>query len=317
MGTAALTRPAGLKKNRLKLIAKYRSIYLLMLPGLVFYLVYRYVPIYGIVIAFKKVSPFSGASDIFFGGEWVGLDHFRRFVSSYYFWNVLRNTLLLSLYRLLFAVPLTLILALLLNEARNTTFKRIVQTISYLPHFISTVVVASLVYAVLSVDRGFLNVVIRAFGGEPRFFLAEPGLFRGIVVATSMWQGVGWGSIIYLAAIASIDQQLYDAATIDGAGKLRQVSAITLPSITSIIVILLILRIGHILDGGFELVLNLYSPAVYETGDIIDTFVYREGFLNVQYSYAAAVGVFKSVIALVLVVATDRIAKRLGQPGIW
>ncbi len=296
---------------------KYRSIYLLMIPGLLYYLIYRYIPIYGIVIAFKRVSPFSGPGEIFFGGEWVGLDHFRRFVSSYYFWNVLRNTLLLSLYRLVFAVPLTLGLALLLNEVRHTTFKRVVQTISYLPHFISFVVVASLVYSVLSVDRGVLNVLIRAFGGEPQFFLANPKLFRGIIVATSMWKGVGWGSIIYLAAIASIDPELYDAATIDGAGRLRQVFAITIPSITSIIVILLILRIGRILDAGFELVLNLYSPAVYETGDIIDTFVYREGLLNVQYSYAAAVGVFKSVIALILVIVTDRTAKRLGQSGIW
>ena len=290
---------------------------MLMLPGLLYYLVYKYVPIYGIVIAFKKISPFSGPSEIFFGGEWVGLYHFRRFVSSYYFWNVLRNTLLLSFYRLILAVPLTLTLALLLNEVQNTAYKRIVQTISYLPHFISMVVVASLVYSVLSVDRGVLNVVIRAFGGEPKFFLADPRLFRAIVVTTSMWKGVGWGSIIYLAAIASIDQELYDAATIDGAGKLRQVFAITLPTITPIIVILLILRIGHILDAGFELVLNLYSEAVYETGDIIDTFVYREGLLNVEYSYAAAVGVFKSAIALILVFVTDRAAKRLGQSGIW
>ena len=312
----ALAKPKK-SRNLLGRIQRYRSIYLLMLPGLAFYLVYRYVPIYGIVIAFKKVSPFSGAFEIFFGGEWVGLAHFRKFVSSYYFWNVLRNTILLSVYRLACAVPLTLTLALLLNEVRNTAFKRIAQTISYLPHFISMVVVASLVYAVLSVDRGILNVVIRAFGGEPKFFLADPRLFRGIIVATSMWKGVGWGSIVYLAAISSIDQELYDAATIDGAGKLRQVFAITLPSITPIIVILLILRIGHILDAGFELVLNLYSPAVYETGDIIDTFVYREGLLNVQYSYAAAVGVFKSAVALILVFITDRVAKRLGQSGIW
>ena len=296
---------------------KYRAIYILMVPGLLYYIVYKYIPIYGIVIAFKKISPFSGPKEIFFGGEWVGLAYFQKFVSSYYFWNVLRNTLLLSIFRLACAVPLTLTLAILLNEVRNTTFKRIAQTISYLPHFISMVVTASLVYAVLSVDRGILNVAIRALGGEAKFFLADPRLFRGIIVTTAMWKGVGWGSIVYLAAISSIDQELYDAATIDGAGKLRQVFAITLPSITPIIVILLILRIGHILDAGFELVLNLYSPSVYETGDIIDTFVYREGLLNVQYSYAAAVGVFKSAIALILVITTDRVAKRLGQSGIW
>ena len=263
------------------------------------------------------ISPLSGFREIFFGGEWAGLKYFSRFVSSFYFWNIVRNTLVFSVLRLILGPTLAITLALLLNEVRKLAFKRVVQTVSYLPHFISWVVVASLVHAILSVDGGLLNLIIARLGGEKMLFLAAPRFFRTIAVSTWMWHGVGWGSIIYLAAISGIDSELYDAAIIDGAGRLRQVFAITIPTIAPIIVILLILRIGDILEGGFELILNIYSPGVYEVADIIDTFVYREGLLQVQYSYAAAVGVFKSAVGLGLVVIADRIAKQLGQTGLW
>ena len=315
--TRRLAATASSSHPLLRRIARYRGIYLIMLPGLVYYLVYKYLPMYGVVIAFKDISPLGGFREIYFGGEWVGLKYFERFVSSFYFWNVVRNTLVFSLLRLLLGPTLAIVLALLLNEVRNLVFKRVAQTVSYLPHFISWVVVASLVHAILSVDGGLLNLIITGLGGEAVLFLGEPRFFRVIALSTWMWHGVGWGSIIYLAAIAGIDPELYDAAIIDGAGRIRQVFAITIPTIAPIIVILLILRIGDILDGGFDLILNIYSPGVYGVADIIDTLVYREGLLRVQYSYAAAVGMFKSVIGLLLVVVADRAAKQLGQSGLW
>jgi putative aldouronate transport system permease protein len=271
---------------------------------------------YGLTIAFKNVSPFDGLRGIL-SAEWVGLRHFENFVNSYYFWNILRNTLLISLYRLLFGFPLPIILAILFNEVRNVIFKRTVQTISYLPHFISMVVLCGLVTTLLSTDGGFVNGLLVKLGFEPIMFLSDTRYFRSVIVASGIWKEVGWNSIIYLAAIAGIDPQLYEAATVDGANKFQQIRHITLPGITFIAVIMLILNIGHIMDAGFEQIFLLYSPAVYEVADIIDTYVYRKGLVEVQYSYAAAVGMFKSVIALILVLGSNYIAKKFGQEGIW
>ncbi|MBO9599085.1 MAG: sugar ABC transporter permease [Cohnella sp.] len=290
--------------------------YLLILPGLLYFIVFHYAPMYGVIIAFKDISPFDGLAGML-SSRWVGFQHFRTFFDSYYFWDIIGNTLTISFYRLLFGFPAPILLALLMNEVTHTYFKRVVQTISYLPHFISMVVLAGLTTTLLSVDSGIVNSVLGKLGFEPIFFLADAKYFRSVLVVSGIWKEIGWGSIIYLAAIAGVDQQLYEAAKVDGASRLRQMWHITLPGIRPIAIILLILQIGHVMDAGFEQIFLLYSPPVYQVSDIIDTYVYREGLVDVKYSFASAVGLFKAVIALVLVAGANMLAKRFGQDGIW
>jgi len=298
------------------LIKKNKLYYLLLLPGVVYYLIFHYIPLYGIIVAFKDVTPFDGIEGIF-NSEWVGLRHFKDFTNSYYFWNIMRNTVLISFYKLLFGFPAPIILALLLNEVRGKLFKKTVQTISYLPHFLSMVIVAGLVTILLTTDGGLVNILLGKLGLEPIFFLGDKQYFRSVLVVSSIWKEIGWGSIIYLAAIAGIDPQLYEAARADGAGRLRQIWHITLPGMTFIIVFMFIFSIGGLLNAGFEQIFLLYSPPVYEVADIIDTYVYRRGLMEMQYSFAAAVGLFKSVIALALILGTNYLAKKLKQEGIW
>lgn len=300
----------------LTLIRKHKLHYALVIPGMLYFLVFHYGPMYGVIIAFKQVAPFDGLSGIF-SSEWVGLKHFHNFAASYYFWDIMGNTLAISLYRIVFGFPAPIVLALLINEVRHGAFKRVVQTISYLPHFLSMVIVAGLLTAMLSVDDGFVKGVLQQLGIEPIPFLTDPAYFRSVLVLSGIWKEVGWSTIIYLAAIAGVDQQLYEAARVDGAGRIKQIWHITLPGISHIAVILLILSIGHIMDAGFEQVFLLYSPPVYGVADIIDTYVYRKGLIEVNYSFAAAVGLFKSVIAFILVVGTNYLAKKFGQEGIW
>lgn len=297
-------------------IKKHKLYYLLIIPGILYFLVFHYVPMYGVIIAFKDIAPFEGLKGIF-SAEWVGFTHFRNFMSSYYFWDIIGNTLTISLYRLIFGFPAPIILALLINEVRHVAFKRTVQTISYMPHFISMVVLAGLVTTLLSTDGGFVNGLLQKLGLEPIAFLTDTHYFRPVLVVSAIWKEVGWSSIIYLAAIAGVDPQLYEAARVDGAGRFRQIWHITLPGISHMIVILLILQIGHIMDAGFEQVFLLYSPPVYDVADIIDTYVYRKGLVEVQYSFAAAVGLFKAVIAVILVVGANYLAKKIDQEGIW
>ena len=297
-------------------IKLHRFYYYLIIPGMLYFLIFDYIPMFGIIIAFKELSPFEGVSAIF-TSEWVGLKHFIRFWNSYYFWNVIRNTLLISGYKLLFGFPASILLALLLNELRHIVFKRAVQTISYLPHFISTVVVAGLAMMILSTDGGMVNAIITQFGGEPIHYLGNPEYFRSVLVISHVWQSIGWGSILYLAAMSGIDPGMYEAAKMDGANRLRQAWHITLPGISPVIAILLILSIGGLLNAGFELVLLLYSPAVYEVADIIDTYVYREGLTQLNYSFATAVGLFKNLIAMILILGANYIAKKMNQTGIW
>jgi putative aldouronate transport system permease protein len=294
----------------------HRFYYYLIIPGMLYFLIFDYIPMFGIIVAFKDISPFEGVSAIF-TNDWVGFKHFVRFWNSYYFWNVMRNTLLISGYKLLIGFPASILLALLLNELRNAVYKRIVQTISYLPHFISTVVVAGLAMMVLSTDGGLVNAIIVQFGGEPIHFLGNPLYFRSVLVISHVWQTIGWGSILYLAAMTGIDPGLYEAAKMDGASRIRQAWHITLPGIAPVIAILLILSIGGLLNAGFEKVLLLYSPAVYEVADIIDTYVYREGLSKLDYSFATAVGLFKNVLAMFLILGANYIAKKMNQTGIW
>lgn len=295
---------------------RYRFYYLLALPGILYFLIFHYLPMFGIVIAFKDVSPFGGIQGII-DAPWVGFKHFNRFFNSIFFWDVVENTLAISGLKILFGFPAPIIFALMLNEVMRTSFKRIVQTISYLPHFISWVVVTGLVTALLATSGGVFTEFLNNLTGEKWTFLTSPDHFRGILVATHVWKTVGWSSIIYLAAMSGIDPALYESAAIDGASRLQMARHITIPAISFVITILFIFEVGHILDAGFEQILLLYSPSVYRVSDIIDTYVYREGLLGLQYSFAAAVGLFKAVLSFVLILMANTIARRLGQPGIW
>lgn len=296
---------------------KYRYLYLLVIPGLLYFLLFRYAPMYGVVIAFQDYNPFQPVSNIVFAPQWVGFEHFRNFFESYYFGRLMQNTLLISFYKLLFGFPAAIILALMLNELRTMWFKRTVQTITYMPHFLSLVIVTGMVIALLSVSSGPVNYVISLFGGQPVAFLTSHFYFRSVLVVTEVWQTVGWGSILYLAALSTIDPAQYESAKIDGANRFRQMWHISLPGIAHIVVILLVLSTGNMLDAGFEQVLLLYSPSVYEVGDIIDTYVYREGLLGMRYSYTAAIGLFKNVLGLILLLAVNYIVKKMGREGIW
>lgn len=313
--TNARSRP----KDRDKLLNrlwKYRFYYLLALPGILYFIIFHYLPMFGIIIAFKDVSPFGGVQGVI-EAPWVGFKHFERFFNSFFFWDILENTLAISGLKLLFGFPAPILFALMLNEVMRTQFKRFVQTVSYLPHFISWVVVTGLITALLATDGGVLTEFLNDTTGQRWSFLNNPAQFRGVLVISHIWKTIGWSSIIYLAAMTSIDPNLYEAAVIDGANRLQQARHITLPSIGFVIAILFIFEVGHILDAGFEQILLLYSPGVYSVADIIDTYVYREGLLGLRYSFAAAVGLFKSVISLILVIGANMLARRLGQPGLW
>lgn len=297
-------------------LRKNKLYYVLILPGLLYFLVFQYVPLYGVIIAFKDVAPFDGLSGIF-TAEWVGLKHFRTFTSSHYFWEILGNTVLISFYRLLFGFPAPIILALLMNEVRAAWYKKLVQTISYLPHFISMVVLAGLITTVFALDGGILNLLLQKLGFDPVYFLGDNRYFRSVLVVSGIWKDIGWGTIVYLAAISGINQELYEAAVVDGASKFKQIWHITLPGMMFIVVIMFIFAIGGLLNAGFEQIFLLYSPPVYKVADIIDTYVYRKGMVEMQYSFATAVSLFKSFIAMFLLLGTNYLAKKFNQEGIW
>jgi putative aldouronate transport system permease protein len=300
-------------KKSWRYFMRYKYLYFLFLPVAVWYILFHYVPMYGIIIAFKNYNIFKGIV----GSPWVGFLYFKQFFQSVFFWRLLRNTFLLSFYGLLFGFPAPILLALLFNELKNGLFKRITQTISYLPHFISTVIIVSMVVEFLSPDRGLINNIIALFGGEKIYFLGNPRYFRTIYTLMNIWRGVGWGTIIYLAALTGINPELYEAAIIDGCGHLRQVWHITLPGIVNTIIIMLIFRVGDLLSVGSEAVLLMYNPAVYETADVISTYVYRRGLVETQYSFASAVGLFNAAIGLILIGSTNALAKRYSETSLW
>ncbi|TBL78507.1 ABC transporter permease [Paenibacillus thalictri] len=291
----------------------HRYLYLMLLPALLFYGVFHYYPMYGALIAFKDFSITKGI----LGSPWAGFKHFEYLFSLDKFWDVLWNTIVISLYRLVFGFPLPIIVALLMNEIRLVAFKRTVQTIIYLPHFISWVILGGLLINLLSTDSGVVNKLIQAFGGSPVGFLSDEQHFRGTLVWSMIWKEFGWNTIIYMAALTGVNPQLYEAAAIDGANRWRRVVHITLPCIQSTIVILLILRIGHLMEAGFEQIFILYHPAVYAVSDIIDTYVYRIGLTEGRFSLAAAVGLFKSVINFLLLVAANKLARMTGEQGVY
>ncbi|MDR2536209.1 MAG: ABC transporter permease subunit [Treponema sp.] len=288
------------------------SLYLLAVPVILFYLLFAYKPMYGALIAFKDFSPGRG----FDRSPWIGLEHFSRFFKSPYFFRLLRNTFLISFYGLIFGFPAPIILALMLNEVRHSFYKRTIQTITYLPHFISMIVIAGMITD-FSLSTGLFNDIIEFFGGTRFPLLQRPNLYRPIYIASDIWQSVGWGTIIYLSALSGIDPQLYEAAMIDGAGRFKQLLHITIPSIMPTIIILLILRIGQLLGVGYEKTILLYNPSTYETADIISTYVYRVGLLEQNWSYSTAIGLFNSVINFSLLLAANKISSKVSETSLW
>ena len=319
---------AGLGAARLGArLARYKYFYVLLAPAILFYLVFHYLPMYGIVLAFKHYRfntpsalgnlPLIGYVGQIMNMEWVGLQWFELLWGRPDFWRAFNNTLLISFLRILFGFPAPIILALLMNEVQRDGVKRVYQTVYTFPHFLSWVLVAGVLIGILS-NSGALNRLIVQLGGERTLFLFDTSLFRALLVSTEIWKSVGWGSIIFLAAIAGIDPQLYEAATIDGAGRWKCLLHVTWPGITTTAVILLILQVGNTLNTGFDQVLNLMNPAVYEVGDIIDTYVFRMAFRDPKnFGFVTAVGLFKSVINIALLVAANRGARLLGQHGLF
>lgn len=304
-------------KRFVKALVDYRYLHLMIIPGVLFFFVFKYIPMYGILIAFKNYRGAAGGLSAIMSAPWIGLKHFETFFKSLYCERVFRNTIILSVLRLVFSFPAPILLALLINEVRTTWFKRTVQTITYMPYFLSWVVVAGLMNTLLSPDNGAINIIIQRLGGEPVYFLASKQWFRSLLVISEIWKSVGYGSIVYLAAITSIDQELYEAARVDGANKLQSIFHITLPGISEIIAIMLILQIGKMFDDNFDQIYNLYSPSVYEVADVFETYVYRNGIQDAKFSYAAAVGLVKSVLVLVMIVFSNRTSKKLGAQGLF
>ncbi|MFD0712101.1 ABC transporter permease [Paenibacillus sp. GCM10027626] len=300
------------RRELLKRIYGYKMLYLMLLPAIVFLIIFNYIPMYGATIAFKEFWITKGI----LGSPWVGFDHFTKLFQTDKFWQVFRNTIEINFLRLVFGFPAPIILAILLNEVRQKFFKRSIQTIIYLPHFISWVTIAGIMFSLLS-SEGLVNQIIVAFGGDPVNFLTSNSMFRPLLVLSGIWKEVGWGTIIYLAALSGINPDLYEAATVDGANRFKQVLYITLPGMLPIISILLILNFGSMMNGGFDQVFNLYNTMVYESGDVIDTYVYRIGLTQGKYSVATAIGLFLNVINFALLIVVNYASKKMSGQGIY
>lgn len=296
-----------------KQIRPHWEMYVLLLPGILFMLLFKYTPMYGVLIAFQDFNIFSGIGD----SPWVGLQQFEKLFQSSEFAQVLINTLLISFYKIVLLFPLPILIALLLNEVRVLWFKKMVQTIVYLPHFLSWVIISSLFVTILSPSGGMVNELIKMFSGTPIAFFTDNSVFRSLVVFTAGWKEAGWNAIIFIAAIAGIEQEQYEAAEIDGAGRIQQMIHITLPGILPTIVLMFILRIGNVLEAGTEQILTMYNPIVYETGDVIGTYVYRMGLGKLDYSFSTAVGLFNSVVGFLLVILGNQLSKKLLKRSIW
>lgn len=291
---------------------KRKLVYLMALPVVLYYIIFHYWPMYGAIIAFKNFSPSRGILE----SPWAGLTHFKTFFNSYYFFRLVRNTLLINVYDVVFGFPAPIMLALLLNEVKNMIFKRTIQTVTYLPHFVSVMVISGMIIDFFA-KGGVVNDIIEFFGGTRTSFLLEARWFRPIFVGSGIWQHVGWGTIVYLAALSAIDPSLYEAATIDGANRFKQVLHVTLPCIMPTMMILLILRLGQMMNVGFEKVMLLYNPSIYETSDVISTFVYRKGLEEMNFSYSTAVGLFNSIINFILVISANKLSKLAKQTSLW
>ncbi|WP_199621109.1 ABC transporter permease [Paenibacillus alkalitolerans] len=294
-------------------VVKNRAIYLMILPGFLYFLIFKYIPMTGLAIAFQDYQPYLGILN----SPWVGFAHFERLFAEPMFFTILRNTLVLFSMNLILFFPVPIILALMLNEVRHSFYKRFVQTVVYIPHFMSWVIIVSISFVMLSMDRGLINELLVMAGFEKINFLMSTEWFRPMYIFQIIWREAGWGTIIYLAAMASIDPQLYEAARMDGANRLRQIWHITLPSIRSVIVVLLILKIGDVLELGFEHVFLLLNSMNREVAEIFDTYVYTAGLKQGQFSFSTAVGFFKSIVGLILVITANWLAKKAGEEGIY
>ncbi|MDF2923662.1 MAG: protein lplB [Paenibacillaceae bacterium] len=316
MSTEAVVPAIPLRKvyrrQKLKRLVRNRWLYAMMLPGILYFIIFKYVPMYGVMLAFKNYQPFLG----FLKSDWVGMKHFARFFGDPLFGMLLKNTFILAIYNIVFFFPLPIIISLLLNELRKEGYKRFIQTMIYIPHFMSWVVIVSIAYLFFTTEGGIVNEAIAAMGGEKIQFLMAPGWFRTFITGEVIWKETGWGTIIFLAALAGVDTQLYEAARMDGANRFRQLWHITLPAIKPTIIILLILRLGNFLDTGFEQIWLMLNSINREVGEVFDTYVYSVGITQGQYSFSTAVGLFKSVVGLVLVFASNALAKKFGEEGI-
>ncbi|MGT8906498.1 ABC transporter permease [Bacillus safensis] len=312
-GVPAAALKSEKRKRLLNQLLSQKFLYLMILPGFIYFIVFKYVPMWGLIIAFQDYQPFLGI----LGSEWVGFKHFIRLFTEPTFFILLKNTLILFAMNVVIFFPIPILLALLLNEVRLALFKKFVQTMIYIPHFMSWVIVVSLSFVLLTVDGGLINELIAFFGGEKINFLLSQEWFRPMYILQVIWREAGWSTIIYLAAITAVDPQLYEAAKMDGAGRLRQMWHITLPAIKSVIVVLLILKIGDTLELGFEHVYLLLNATNREVAEIFDTYVYTAGLKQGQFSYSTAVGLFKAAVGLILVMLANRLAKKFGEEGIY
>ncbi|ANA79951.1 binding-protein-dependent transport systems inner membrane component [Paenibacillus vortex V453] len=302
------------KKNTLwRRMIRNWELYLFIAPAFLYFVIFHYGPMYGIQIAFKNFIPTLGVT----GSPWVGFDHFVRFFNSYYFWDLLWNTLSISLYELAIGFPLPIILALAFNEVRDSFFKRTVQTVTYAPHFISVVVMSGMIITFLSPSSGMIVNLVEGLGFQAPQFLTDPAWFKTVYVLSGVWQSTGWGTIIYLAALSGVDPQLHEAAVVDGASRFKRILHINIPAIIPTITILLILNMGSILGVGFEKILLLQNPLNMGSSDVISTFVYRSGLVDAQYSFSTAVGLFNSVVNAILLIAVNQIARRTSENSLW
>ncbi|MCY9661692.1 ABC transporter permease subunit [Paenibacillus chondroitinus] len=296
-----------------KLLRRGLPLYAMIAPGVLFFILFRYLPMFGVAIAFQDYDPFDG----FLHSDWVGLEHFRRLFTEADFWFLMRNTLIMSSLNLFLFFPAPIILALLLNEVRLKAYRQSVQTITYLPHFLSWVVVVSMTVILFSTQDGAVNKLLISWGWERFDLLTNPEYFRTMYLIQNIWKETGWSAIIFLAALASVDPTLFEAAVVDGASRWKQMLNISLPALKSVIFIMFILRLGQVLDIGFEHVLLLQNPLNMDVSDVFDTYVYRSGILSAQFSFTTAVGLFKSAIGLVLVITANALARRFGEEGVY
>ena len=300
------------RRQILKQMARSKYLYLLFLLPMIYFVVFKYGAMMWLTIAFKNFKATRGL----WGSDWVGLKYFEKFLTDAYFWKLVRNTVLLNLYGLIFSFPAAIILALMINEVRIQRFKKLVQTVSYMPYFISTVAVCGLITTFLSSD-GLITMILRTLTGKSYALLTDSGAFRSIYIISDIWQHVGWGSIIYLAALTGIDPGLYEAAEIDGASRVQQTLHVSLPSIASVIAIQFLLTVGRMMDIGYEKILLLYTGSTYETADVISTYLYRRTIIQADYSYGAAISLFQAVLSLLLVSGANKVAQKVGSTSLW
>ena len=300
------------KRPAFRRLYESRYLYLLLALPIAYFVLFKYFSMFWLVIAFQKYNAFQGV----WGSQWVGLKYFEAFIKDPYFWNLMKNTIVLNLWMLIFFFPTPIILALMINDLRSQKFKKFTQSVTYLPYFLSTVVVCGFIFNLLAMD-GPINNMLKSLGMAPIAFMVQPEWFRSIYIISEVWQFTGWGSIIYLAALSGVDPQLYEAAAIDGASRWKQLWKVSLPSIAPVISIQFLLTVGRLLTVGYQKILLLYNGATYNTADVISTYVYRRGLLNADYSYGAAISIFQAVVALVLVVSANKLANKVGQTSLW